>query len=203
MLSEATTTVAAPDAVMWTAAQVAARDGVTKQAVTKKVRELADAHGLVVARDAQDRITAFHVVQYDHLRGRYADPSKTQAPRPAAPQTAPNDSYDEALRQKTWHEAEKRRLELEELKSLLVRRDRVEDAVAKAAERIVQVIDRLPRLADEVSAAVAKDGTHGARVVLKAAASRLRADIARVLAEMSDEAPTEEPSTDDPGDVAP
>lgn len=188
--------VAAPDAVMWTAARVAERDGVTKQAVTKKVRELAERHHLLVERNGLGAIVSFNVVQYDHLRGKLGDPSKAQAPRRDIPEPPlkPNESYDEALRQKTWHEAEKRRLELAEIKGELVRKDMVENALEQVCERIIHVIDRLPRAADEISAAVAKDGTHGARVHLKVLASRMREDVARALAEMSDAAPGEDTS---------
>lgn len=195
MLSDATTMVAAPDAVMWTAARVAERDGISKQAVTKKVRDLAERHHLLVERNTLGAIVSFNVVQYDHLRGKLGDPSKAQAPRREAPLQAPaNESYDEALRQKTWHEAEKRRLELAEIKGELVRKDMVEAALEQVCERIVHVIDRLPRAADEISAAVAKDGTHGARVHLKLLASRMREDIAAALAEMSQAAPVEDTS---------
>lgn len=117
MLTEATTTVDGtlpglsqpPRAVMWTVSQIAARDRVSKQAVSKKVKELVDL-GLTVERDSRGFVKKLNVVEYDRLRGRTDDPSK--APRPGRHALAPapkppaddNESYKEALRTKTWHE---------------------------------------------------------------------------------------------------
>ena len=107
------TLVVTPAALMWRASQVAKRDGISVQAVTRKVRHLAEKHGLTIERDSRGRIVAFNIAQYDHLRNRYADPSKAQvASAPSMDGTA--NSYDEALRQKTWIEAERARLKLDE-----------------------------------------------------------------------------------------
>lgn len=196
MLTQASSAVdGAPRVLMWTVTQIAERDGVSKQAISKRVAKLAEGQGLTVERNAQGHITALNVAEYDHLRGRYADPSKAQAParlQRQSGQVSPNDSYDEALRQKTWHEAERRRLELAEMKGDLVRKDMIEASLDQVGERIVQVIDRLPRIADEIAAAVAKDGTHGARVLLKLQASRLRDEIAKALASLAQEAPEQD-----------
>lgn len=193
MLTDVSSTVDAPRVLMWTVSQIADRDGISKQAVSKRVRDMAERQGLSVERDARGCITALNVAEYDHLRGRFADPSKAQAERRPmrgeGPSSPANESYDEALRQKTWHEAEKRRIELAEMKGELLRRDKVTAALAEVAERIVHAIDRIPRAADDIAAAVAKDGTHGARSLLKAEAQRLRAEITRVLDGLSDEAP--------------
>src|SRR5690606_10199146 len=67
--------------VMATPAEVAARDGVTKQAVTKLVRRLVEEHGLPVARDARDRITRFSLAHYDHYRSQFASSEKVAAAR--------------------------------------------------------------------------------------------------------------------------
>lgn len=189
MLTEATTTVDAPRAVMWSISQIASRDGVSKQAVSKRVRDLAGRHGLAVERSPQGAIVAVNVAEYDHLRGRFDDPSKAQAPRrpsPTAPQdpAGPNESYDEALRQKTWHEAEKRRLELEELAGGLVKVDEVNAAMDEAVERINLAVDRLPNAADDLAAAVAREGSHGLRVALKDLAVKLRAELADAFTAM-------------------
>jgi hypothetical protein len=70
MLTEATTTVDGalpgltepPRAVMWTVSEIAARDGVSKQAVSKKVGALVDI-GLTVERDEQGRVKKLNVVE--------------------------------------------------------------------------------------------------------------------------------------------
>lgn len=176
---------------MWTVGQIAARDGISKQAVSKSVRTLAERHGLTVERSAQGAISAVNVAEYDHLRGRFADPSKAQAPRqaPERPDLKPSETYDEALRQKTWHEAEKRRLELDEIKGALVRRDRLTDAILRVAGDIERAVDRLPGSADELANAVAKDGTHGLRVALKRLSADLRDELASALEAIAAAAP--------------
>lgn len=188
MLSEPTTAVVTPSFLMTTAADVASRDGVSRQAVTKKVREFAE-KGMTVERDGRGAIVRFNVAEYDHLRGRLGNPSKDQrAQRPddTPIKADPNESYDEALRQKTWHEAEKRRLELHELKSKLIRKDRLTDALVRSGEEIVRVIDGLPGRTDDLALAFEKDGAHGLRVALKKLAAQMRSDIASSLSRIAD-----------------
>ena len=199
MLTEATTTVDGvlpgltepPRAVMWTVSEIAARDRVSKQAVSKKVRELVDA-GLAVERDANGHVKKLNVVEYDLLRGRTDDPSKAQAPGRVVPAAKPvddEDSYKEALRTKTWHESERLRLDLEERRGQLVRVDAVTDAVVACATSITAIVDRLPNVADDLVAAVSREGVHGVRVALKQLSAKLRVDIAEALTVVAANAP--------------
>lgn len=197
---------------MWPIGRIAERDGVTKQAISKQVKRLVGQHALVVERDRQGRIAAVNVAEYDHLRGRFGDPSKAQAPAPSpvailaqadlplAPAQSPAspESYDEALRQKTWIAAEKSRLELDELKGELLRAGAVDAAVLRCGEDIARIIDRLPNAADDLAVAVARDGVHGLRVTLKALARRMRTDVAAAmdtLAKAPTDASADEPET--------
>lgn len=201
MLPDLPTEVATPE-VMWAPARIAERDGVTREAVLKLARDYVEDHALAVDRDARGRISTINVVAYDLIRSRIGDPSKAQTrQRPAAPAHLTDlNSYDEALRQKTWHEAEKRRLELAELKGALVRKDRLQGAVLLCGEEIVRVLDRLPQAANDLAIAVAKDGEHGLRTALKALASRLRSDVATALSNIAAGAPAHD--EDDTGGVA-
>lgn len=172
----------AHDAVMWTAQAIADRDKISKQAVTKQVRRLADEHGLLVERDGRGRITKLNVVQYDSLRQRFGDASKTQAPKPPAEARKPAaDSRDEAMRRTAWIEAERARLSLDELTGKLVRVADIIAAVAACGEAIAEIIERLPNAADDLAAAVARDGSHGLRLALAGEAHRLRGEIASKL----------------------
>jgi biotin operon repressor len=186
-------------AVMWSVSRIAARDGISKQAVSKKVRELVGL-GLTVETDGQGRVTAVNSAEYDRLRARTDDPSKAQAPADKPTRDAGPKSYDEALRQKTWYEAEKRRLELEELKGQLVRADAVADAVASCGGAIATICDRLANAADEFAAALAKGGVHALRLALKEAARQQRVDIAGALAAIADAAPLEDLDDDEADD---
>jgi hypothetical protein len=212
MLTEATTTVDGglpglsqpPRAVMLTVSEVAGRDRVSKQAVSKKVKELIDL-GLAVERDAKGHVKRLNVVEYDRLRGRTDDPSKAQAPGrsvaapPAAKPVDDEDSYKEALRTKTWHESERLRLDLEERRGQLVRVDAVTDAVVSCATSITAIIDRLPNVADDLVAAVSREGVHGVRVALKQMAAKLRTDIAEALTGIAAGAPKTDSTADDDG----
>ncbi|MEX0745689.1 MAG: hypothetical protein WD118_08805 [Phycisphaeraceae bacterium] len=196
MLTEAATPVNAPRTVMLSIAALAERDRVSKPAVSRKVKQLVEKHGLAVERDDQGRVAAVNAAEYDHLRGRFGDPSKAQAPAAKGSATGPtpeNESYDEALRQKTWHDAERARIALDELKGKLVRLEALTEGLRLTAGEIAAVIDRLPNAADELAAAVARDGTHGLRVMLKQLAKDQRHAIANALAAIGAAAPEIEP----------
>jgi DNA-binding transcriptional ArsR family regulator len=188
----------APRSVMWTVSAIAQRDGVSKQAVSRKVKKLAE-NGLTVERDGGGNVKAVNVVEYDRLRGRLDDPSKAQAPAPGdfgAPAAKPDpESYNEAARQAKWIEAERKRIELAELKGELIRVDRFEAAIIQAAGEIAKICDRLPNVADDLAAAMTRGGVHALRVALKQVASRQRTEIADALAEIADASPKEEIET--------
>lgn len=191
-----------PRAVMWTIAQIAERDGVSKQAISKAVQRLVERHGLAVERDAQGRVATVNVVAFDQLRGRYSDPSKAQAPRvPApivddAPPVSSTESYDEALRQKTWHEAESKRLALATAKGELVKVVELDDAVVLLADALVGVFDELPARADDIATAVTRGGLPALRNLLKKITAEQRARAADALQQLASDITdrTREPS---------
>lgn len=178
-------------AVMCTPGEIADRDGVTKQSVTKKARELA-ADGLQVERDERGRITRINVAQYDQLRGRTDDPSKAQRPAPQSetPAVDPN-SYDEALRKKTWYEAERKRLDLEQEFGNLIRVDELAIAVDECGAEIVATIRQLQNETDTIAATVARDGASGLRVLLKSIETRMLTDISASLDRLANNKPSD------------
>jgi hypothetical protein len=178
---------AAPRAVMWTVSQIAERDGVSKQAVSKHVGRLVES-GLMVERDGAGRVSAVNVADYDRLRGIHDHPDKAQAPGRIA--EAPNlitaeESYDEAARRQKWIQVEKERLQLEELKAVLVRHEIVRAAEMLCGEEIAAIIRRLPNQSDEMAAAVARDGTKGARLQYKKDVHRICIEISAALAKVA------------------
>jgi len=177
---------------MWTLTQIAERDGVSKQAVQKKVAALVDL-GLIVERAEHGWIAAVNVVDYDRLRGRTDDPSKAAPTRAAAaePVAVDPESYAEALRQKTWHEAERRKLENLELKGLVVRTAQINEALDRCGEEIAAIIDRLPTAADDLAAAYAHGGLHDLRLGLKHLGTKQRGDIADALERIAIKAPAD------------
>lgn len=204
------TGVDAPPEVMWSVSRVADRDGISKQAVSKRVRDLAERHALQVERNGMGAITALNVVQYDLLRSRYGDPSKAQAPprpeegeegdepAPARTPAAPSrNSYEEATRQKAWFDVEKRRLEAAELRGLLIRRDLYEAAVGTCSDEMVRVIDLLPQEADALAVELGLDDVHLVRIALKGLARRLRVKLSKAFETLQAGAPAlDEPVAD-------
>lgn len=174
-----------PPAVLATVSEIATRDGVSKQAVSKKVKALIE-HGLAVERDARGNVARVNVAQYDFLRGRHDDPSKDQRPQaPAEPPARDLNSYEEALRQKTWYEATRKGLELDEQIGELVRADEIEAAATDCGAEITAIVRRLQNDADNLAAAVARDGAHGLRVALKQVENRMLDEIADALSALS------------------
>lgn len=174
--------------------EIAARDRVSKPGVSRRVSQLR-LRGLEVEIDTQGRVAKVNSVQYDELRQRFADPSKAQAPKPPDQPLNPliSESYEEALRRKTWADATRAELRLREEQGQVVHTDKLADALAQCGERIVRAVDRLMAAVDDMAVAVAKDGVAGLRGEMKKLVHRTRSDIADALADIAAAAPETEP----------
>lgn len=176
---------------MATPADVAARDGVTKQAVTKLVRRLVEDHGLPVERDGRDRIVRFSLAHYDHLRGQFASSEKTASARGETQPQQKGDlqpsstSRDEALRQEAWLKVGREKLRRQEEMGQLVRADRLRDALASSGREIQNVVARLQNRADDMALAVSREGAHGLRVLLRQISFDLNTEIADKLSSVA------------------
>ena len=185
-----------PAAVMMTITEIAARDGVSKPTVSVAVKKLI-ASGLEVERDARGRVARVNVAQYDHLREKFGNAIRAQAPPapPAQHDTLPlapdalDDSLIAAQTRRAHIEAERAALRLAEDQGDLVRKAGLLDAVSDAGVTIARIIDRLPQAADDLAAAVGRDGPHGARRALKEIAQKMREEIATALSAIAGEAP--------------
>ncbi|MES0049259.1 hypothetical protein [Mesorhizobium sp. M0053] len=171
--------------VMAAPADVAARDGITKQAVTKLVRRLVEEHGLPVERDGRDRIMRFSLAHYDHYRGEFASSEKIAAARKDPPSSQPENSStsrDEALRQEAWLKVGREKLRRQEHIGQLVRADRMREALIVCGREIQSSIARLQNKADDMAMAVSREGSHGLRVLLRDIAFEMNSEIAERLA---------------------
>lgn len=170
------------DAVMMSVAELAERDGVSRPAISQKVKRLVEQHGLSVERDDRGRVSRVNVAHYDLLRERVGDPSKDQRPQRDDQQSPTDpDSYDEARRKKTHYEAERERLLFEAQVGELIKVADLEPAIDACAEKIAAVIRGLQGETDALASAVARDGVHGLRVALKALETKMLAEIATAL----------------------
>lgn len=178
-----------PRAVMLSIADIADRDQVSRPAVSQRVKRLVEQNDLQVERDARGFVSLVNVAQYDLLRERHGDPSKDQRPpAPVEPPARDPESYDEALRQKTWYESTRKGLELDELIGKLVRVDEIESATGDCGSEIIAIVHSLQNEADALVAALARDGPHGLRVLLKQIENRMLGEIAEALASLSQSA---------------
>lgn len=173
------------ETVMAAPGEVAARDGVTKQAVTKLVRRFVDEHGLPVERDGRGRIVRFSLAHYDHYRGEFASSEKVAAARKETPPVQPansSTSRDEALRQEAWLKVGREKLRRQEQVGDLIRADRTREALIVCGREIQSSIARLQNKADDMAMAVSREGAHGLRVLLRQIAFDLNKEIADKLA---------------------
>lgn len=183
--------MASEETIMATPAEIAARDGVTKQAVTKLVRRLVEEHDLPVERDGRERIMRFSLAHYDHYRGEFASSEKIAAARRDAPPAQPGSSStsrDEALRQEAWLKVGRQKLLRQEEIGQLIRADRTREALTVCGREIQSSIARLQNKADDMAMAVSREGVHGLRVLLRTIAFDLNTEIANRLAGIVDSA---------------
>lgn len=181
---------------MSTPADIAARDGVSPQAVTKMVRRLVKQHGLSVERDGRGRIVRFSQAQFDHLRGDFASSEKVAAARdqkPTTPTTGDSStSRDEALRLEAWLRVNRQQIELAESAGRLVRRDRLEHGLTQCGSEIRAIVGRIQNKADDLALAVSREGVHGLRIALRQLAVETSTQIADALAKLGAEAPEQD-----------
>ncbi|OLP56812.1 hypothetical protein BJF92_12130 [Rhizobium rhizosphaerae] len=188
--------------VMWSVAQIAARDGVSKAAVSKAIKKLLEAHPETpVVRDGQGRIASISLAHYDEYRARFVNPAKASAPirevssdsPPSLPRLDPSDSFDEARRQSEWLKVGREKIRHQQECGQLVRLDMVEEAHKKLGAEIQSVIRGLPNHADEVALAISKEGVHGVRQVLRTIAFAMGNKIADKMAAIAEAAPESDP----------
>lgn len=190
-----------PSLIMWSAVEIAARDGVTKQAVSKQIQRLLEAKPETpVEIDSRGRVIRVSLAHYDEFRQRFVNPAKAAAPlRPLEEQTQtpaalpPSESFEEARRQAEWLKLGRERIRHQEEIGQLVRKDMVAEAVRIAGAEIKTVLGRLQNRADDLALAVSREGVHGARVMLRKIAIDLGNEVSDKLAAIAETAPETDP----------
>ncbi|UNJ22041.1 terminase small subunit [Microcystis phage vB_MweS-yong2] len=199
--------------VYMTAAQIAERDGVSRQAVSKHVARLVERHALDVKRDGSGRVMAINVAHYDRLLNRFGDSAQRRRPPPAAtPTTADAEpaprplrdegagTLDQARIKKLAYDTELQRLALDEMRGRLVRHDLLVEALQRLGEEIARAVD-LTQFCDDFAAAFARNGAHGLRVELKRRTVTIRTALADQCAALALAAPTSDPAAVDAADL--
>ena len=176
-------------AVYVTAAEIAERDQVTRKAVQKIVRKLAEA-GMPVERDGRGRIVRFSQAWFDDHRERYGDSVKA----PVKAVVADDQTMDEARRREAWLRVDREELKKQQLAGSLIRVDELTSALEKVAVEIQSIIARLPNKADDLALSVTKQGVHGLRLELRKVAFDINTDIADRMEQIWKDAPAEDPA---------
>lgn len=189
------------ETVMMTLSEIAARDGISRQAISKTVRELVEKHDKIpVDRDGRGRIVRVSVAHIDHYRDKFQNPAKVLASRPspseakpkrddAPPVDADENSFEEARRRNEWLRYSRLKLEHDEACGRLINADTVAAALDSLGREAQAIIARLPNHADDLSVPFAKEGVHGLRTGLREVAHLIGMSIAERFKEIAASAP--------------
>ncbi|MBU1313608.1 MAG: hypothetical protein KJ947_11590 [Alphaproteobacteria bacterium] len=189
--------------VMWSISEIAKRDGVSKMAVSKAVKDMREnSPDAPVDLDVRGRVVRVSLAHYDHHRQRHVNPAKAQAALrgPARGEAGSRstggeqpgrsgDSFEEARRQAEWLKVGREKIRHQEDAGQLIRKDKHEEAVALVGREIQLALKRLPNRADEIAMAVSKEGVHGVRVALRKIAFDIGVEVADRLAALAAAAP--------------
>lgn len=171
----------------------------SRQAVAKRVDALVEA-GKLQTKPGEGGTKLVNLAQFDRAVGETGDAVKEGAAETRAEiegDAEKNPALRDHQSRAAKYAADLKYLDLEERLGRLVPVAEVEDAAQKCAEATVRVVDRLPTYADEIAAAVGKDGPAGARAKLKRIAREIRQAIADAHGELARKA---EPMTLEPAD---
>lgn len=176
------------DGLWVTITELAQRKGLGKPAVSERVARF-EAQGLLTTRPGKGKAKLVNLAEFDRVAGETTDLGREQgaatrrsivSPAGAGPGTDP--VYTQEQARKMAYAADREKIALGTDLDLLVPVDRLRDEVLRLMAPIVARLDRIEGRADDVSAAVARNGSSGARAWLKAFKVELRNDIADALA---------------------
>ncbi|MEH7848462.1 hypothetical protein [Rhizobium laguerreae] len=174
--------------VMSTISQIAARDRVSKAAVSKAVKKMFEKMpDTPVERGSQGQVVRVSLAHYDHFRDRFMSiaglPVGQQAlsPGSAGAQVDPSESFNEARRRNEWLKLERERLRQQVESGLLIDKAGIEGVTKTRCREIQARINRLPNIADGLALAISREGAFGARRCLSDHAAKLSAEIWTIL----------------------
>jgi len=175
------------DAAWVSISELARLKGLSKAAVSERVKGLVE-RGQLATKPGKGKVVLVNLAAFDRVIGETTDlakaagaETKRQATHPlSGDPTTPIYTAEQARHMA--YKAESARLDLEERQGKILPIVEIAAAVQTAGETLARAIDNLPSLADDLAAAVAKDGTTGARTLLKARARDIREALARDLA---------------------
>ena len=176
-MATAPTDVAAAAAPEWLSiTALAVRDGVSKQAISKRVLRF-EAEGLVSTRHSRHGDKFVNVAEFDSAiadgflpQQQSADTVRERRFEESAPARLGDPTLTDAQTAKVLAESEIRKLDLAERRRLTLPiggEHGVEAAMTRAAGEIARALDRIPARSADVTAAARKEGEHGVRRLLR------------------------------------
>lgn len=180
-------------------ADLARMRGVARQVMYRKVDRLIASGAMEVRADARGT-KLVSPAQFDHAVGQVGDLARMQGaetrrqadaappPAPPPPEGDVGPIYTREQARNMAYRADLAQLELQERLGNLCSVGDLKEAAERAFAEIVRVVDRLPQAADDLAAALTRDGVHGVRASLKTVARQMRADIAAALAAVPSQA---------------
>lgn len=178
--------------------QLAQRAGISTPVMSRRIKHLEE-QGLIETRPGRQGAKLVNIAAYDRIRGKTIDGVRAVNARAsrgadvafgAVGGLSPDPEEKVLSREqarRVSYQAELARLDLEERLGKVVPIDGVRDAIAKCAEKIVSAFESVPGKADELAAAVGKDGIQGARIFLKTYKGELRRAVAAALRSLAEE----------------
>lgn len=176
---------------MASVSQLAERDGISKQAVSKRIRNILESWPETpVDRDNNGRVRAISEADYDLRVEGMLNPAKSDT---GGSESTGEQTFNEARRRAEWLKVRRAEIELQEQAGDLLRADQVKAAVAEAGRVIMASFLRLQNRADDLALAVSKEGVHGLRVALRKAGEEEGNKAADELAKIAAMAPAKDP----------
>jgi phage terminase Nu1 subunit (DNA packaging protein) len=179
--------------------ELASMKGVGKAAVSERVTRL-EARGLIKTRHGKGKSKLVNLAEYDRVLGEVADlgrelgatTKRLNDTNPEEPLSSTDPVYTKEQARLAAYRADILKLELDERRGLLVRKDLVKEAADSAGREIASVIDSLVHEADKITI-LSAGGAHAIRVELKKIATKMRSRIAEQLAAAASAAPEFDP----------
>ncbi len=169
-----------PAGLWMSVSELAKAKGVSRQSMHERVARL-EQQGAITLRPGQGRAKLVNVAEFDRAAGETLDAVRALNGAAAAAAGPADPVLAKEQARRAAYDADLKQLDLEERLGKLIPVADVEDAMTTCAETMVRGIEQLPGRADELAAAVARDGAVGARTLLKIIARELRESLARAL----------------------
>jgi len=170
------------EGVWITCAELSKRKGISRQAATKRVEQLEREGKIATRREGRSRLV--DLVEYDRAVGEAGDAVKEQAAETVREQRRVTPAMRDAQTERAQYEARLKALDLGERQGQLLPipgEHGIEAAASEIGVALARELDGIARHADDIAAAVGREGVIGVRRILKEIATGIRAKIAASL----------------------